>query len=213
MGSGHREKAMSQLGLANHIRTSPGLPAFPVSLERPSFEDVYRAHAKTVARWAIRLLGPTGDYEDVVQEVFLVARRRLSEFRGEAAISTWLYEITVRIAQGFRKRARWWSWVTGRGKSPSRGQARAMFVPTAEMSDDPQLLLEARERTRVLYQLLDTLAEDQRTAFILFEIEGLSGEAIAAITGASVSTVWVRLSRARRNFMKHMHAWEAREQP
>ena len=56
---------------------------------RLSFESVYRAHAKTVARWAMRLLGPSGYFEDVVQDVFLVVRRRLPWFRGEAGITTW----------------------------------------------------------------------------------------------------------------------------
>jgi RNA polymerase sigma-70 factor (ECF subfamily) len=182
-----------------------------VGLVRLSFESVYRAHAKTVARWAMRLLGPSGDFEDVVQDVFLVVRRRLPGFRGEAEITTWLYEITVRVVQDWRRRARWWSWVTGRGQSPSRGQAT--FVPTAEMPKDPLALLEARERTRLLYRLLDELGEVHRTTFILFELEGLSGEQIAAITDTRISTVWVRLSRARRKFIERMRALEAREKP
>ena len=50
------------------------------------------------------------------------------------------------------------------------------FVPTAETPEDPQALLEARERTRELYRLLDELGETYRTTFILFELERLSGE-------------------------------------
>ena len=71
-------------------------------------------------------------------------------------------------------------------------------------------MLEARERTHLFYQLLDELSESQRTTFILFEIEGLSGAQIAEITGTGINTVWVRLSRARRKFMEHMRAWEER---
>jgi RNA polymerase sigma-70 factor (ECF subfamily) len=156
-------------------------------------------------------VGPSGDFEDVVQDVFMVVRRRLPEFRGDAEITTWLYEITVRVAQRSRVRARWWSWATGRGKSPGRGRSSELFAPTAETPRDPHGMLEARERTRLLYRLLDELGEAHRTAFILFELEGLSGEAIAKITGTSTSTVWVRLSRARQRFIEHMRAWEARE--
>jgi RNA polymerase sigma-70 factor (ECF subfamily) len=87
---------------------------------------------------------------------------------------------------------------------------RERFVPPVEMPSDPQALLEARERTLLLYQLLDEMAESQRTTFILFELEGLSGEEVAKITGASVGTVWVRLSRARRGFVARMLAREAR---
>lgn len=64
--------------------------ATPVGRGPWSFESLYRAHAGTVSRWALRLLGPMGDADDVVQEVFLVVQRRLREFRGEAEITTWL---------------------------------------------------------------------------------------------------------------------------
>jgi RNA polymerase sigma-70 factor (ECF subfamily) len=159
----------------------------------------------------MRLLGPKGDFEDVVQDVFLVVMRRLPEFRGEAEITTWLYEITVRVVQRRRTRARWWSWVTGHGQSPSRGQARDIFAFTANLPSDPQALLEARERTSLLYQLLDELGEEQRTTFILFVLEGLSGAQIAEVTGANIGTVWVRLSRARQKFLQRMRAWEERD--
>lgn len=203
---------MSSLGLATP-KTQPEPAVAPRATAGPTLEAVYRAHAATVARWAMHLLGPRDDYEDVVHEVFLVVRRRLPEFRGDAQITTWLYEITVRVVHGFRRRARWWSWVTGRGRSPSRTSRVESFEGWSEAPMDPETLLEARERTRLLYQLLDELGEDQRTTFILFELEGLSGSQVAAITGASVATVWVRLSRARRKFLDRMRTWETRVMP
>jgi RNA polymerase sigma-70 factor, ECF subfamily len=203
----HRRDIVPQLGLIDSVP-----PATEATARPPlSVDSLYRAHAKTVARWAIRLLGPYGDYEDVVHEVFMVVKRRLHEFRGDAAVTTWLYEITVRVVQGIRKRGRWWSWITGHGQHPGRGQVRNPFVPSAESPRDPLAMLEAREQTRVLYRLLDELGEDQRTTLILYELEGLSGSEIAEITGASVATVWVRLSRARRRFLQRMRTWEARE--
>ncbi len=218
MGSGHRqdvvpEPAASELHLAPLAVSSPSLPGAQVGSVTISFEAVYRAHFKTVARWALRLLGPGGDFEDVVQDVFLVVRRKLPQFRGEAEITTWLYEITVRVVQDRRKQARWWSWVTGRGQNPSRGRMRLEFWTSPESPPDPQVLFEARERTRILYQLLDELGEAYRTTFILFELEGISGERIAEITGTRVSTVWTRLSRARRKFIRQLRAWEAKERP
>jgi RNA polymerase sigma-70 factor, ECF subfamily len=178
-----------------------------------SFDTVYRTHVNTVSRWAMRLLGPDGDFEDVVQDVFIVVRRRLAEFRGDAEITTWLYKITMWVAGRARLRARWWSWVTGRGRSPGRGRSSQTFVPAPEMPRDPQTLLEARERTRLMYRVLDEIGEKNRAAFVMYEIEGLSGEQIAEVTGSNIRTVWVRLSRARRKFVEHMCAWEAREKP
>ena len=80
----------------------------------------------------------------------------------------------------------------------------------AESPSDPHALLEARERTYLVYQLLDQLSEPLRTAFILFEIEGLSGAQIAEITVTKLNAVWVRLSRARRKFTQSMRTWEER---
>ena len=208
---GHTSEPMPQLGLATS-EPPPGNRAEPSASRLPwTFESVYRAHAGTVGRWALRLLGPQGDADDVVQEVFLVVQRRLHEFRGEAEITTWLYAITVHVVQRMRRRARWWMWATGRGQNPGRGRMLDGFVPQAGMPSDPQALLEARERTVLLYKLLDRLSEVQRTTFILFEMEGLSGDEVAKITGASVGTVWVRLSRARRGFLQRLQAWEAKE--
>jgi RNA polymerase sigma-70 factor (ECF subfamily) len=178
--------------------------------EPPSFDAVYRAHAKTVSRWAGRLLGPGGDCEDVVQEVFIVVRRKLPQFDGRAAITTWLYEIAVRVVQDWRRRRRWWWWATGRGPSPSRGRTQTP-PPLPCEENDPVPRLEGRERVLRLYQILDRLDETYRTTFILFELEGLSGERIAEVTGARLGTVWVRLSRARRAFIEEMRRLEARE--
>jgi RNA polymerase sigma-70 factor (ECF subfamily) len=174
----------------------------------PSIDAVYRTHAKTVSRWASRLLGPGGDCEDVVQEVFIVARNKLARFDGRAEITTWLYEITVRVVQDWRRRRRWWSWVTGRGPSPSRGRRQVQIAAPSEPAPDPVALLEAREQVLILYRILDGLGESYRTTFILFELEGLSGERIAEITGTRPGTVWVRLTRARRVFIERMRALE-----
>jgi len=204
----------------SHISLSevPGPPeAAPAAVSEtsaatpPSFESVYRAHAKTVSRWAGRLLGPGADCEDVVQEVFIVARRKLPRFDPRAELTTWLYEITVRVVQDWRRRRRWWSWATGRGASPSRGRAQLRPPTLGEDAPDPVTRLEVRERVLLLYRILDGLGEAYRTTFILFEIEGLSGERIAEITGARPGTVWVRLARARRVFVERMRQLDAQE--
>jgi len=115
-----------------------------------SFDAVYRAHAKTVSRWASRLLGPGGECEDVVQEVFIVVRHKLPRFHGPAEITGWLYEITVRVVQEWRRRRRWWSWVTGRGPSPSRGRAQTPPSLPGEGALDPVARLEVRARAPLL---------------------------------------------------------------
>jgi RNA polymerase sigma factor (sigma-70 family) len=77
------------------------------------FDAIFRANAALVARWAAALGGPLLDVEDTVQEIFMVTHRRLSEFRGEAKVSTWLFHITRRVVLAQRRRARWRRWLRG----------------------------------------------------------------------------------------------------
>ena len=71
-----------------------------------TLEEVYRLHARAVARWAERLGGPRVDHEEIVQEVFLIVDCRLAEFRGEAKLTTWLFRITTRVVANHRRRVR-----------------------------------------------------------------------------------------------------------
>jgi RNA polymerase sigma-70 factor (ECF subfamily) len=180
----------------------------------PDLGTLYGQHADAVARWAARLLGPAHDIEDVVHEVFLVACRRLSEFRGDAKITTWLYEITLRIAHDRRRALRRRRWLFGKVASDeSRADAPAgdevARIPTEQPG--PLELLERKEAGTQLYAVLDGMSEKYRTTIILFELEGLSGQEIAAITKTSISNVWIRLFRGRQQFLKCLLALEAKE--
>jgi RNA polymerase sigma-70 factor (ECF subfamily) len=167
----------------------------------PDLGRAYREHAADVSRWARRLGGPGVDAEDVLHEVFVVAQRRLPEFRGEAKISTWLYAITLRVVQEARRKARWRRWLHLAPPSPGPPPAT------------PLEAFESRRASEVTYRLLDQLPEAERGALILFELEGLSGEQIAALTGEAVGTIWVRLHRARARFRKAYVSWERRQGP
>jgi RNA polymerase sigma-70 factor, ECF subfamily len=168
-----------------------------------SVGELYREHAATVSRWVRRLLGPDGEVDDLVHEIFLVVQRRLPEFRGDARITTWLYAITVRMAQSRRRRDRWRRWVPGLKPGPLG--AIACEAPS------PLQVLESRRAVELTYELLDSLAERDRTLLILFELEGLSGEEIAAITGMPLPNVWVQLHRARARFARSFEAREPRD--
>lgn len=166
--------------------------------EQRDLESVYRAHAGAVSRWAERLAGPGVDLEDVVHDVFLVVQRRLPEFRGDAKLTTWLYEITIRVVHQRRRSARW-----RRRLWPFAGGAAAEQFPT------PLEAVERRQSTALLYRFLDQLDDKYRTAIILFEVEGLSCDRIAAVTGTSVANVWARVSRGRAKLIAAFEAWEA----
>jgi RNA polymerase sigma-70 factor, ECF subfamily len=208
---------MFQVRLSSRAMTRgprPGAGA-PPSPERAGgapldVEAVYCAHVEDVARWAGRLGGPAADVEDIVHEVFLVVQRRVGEWRGDARITTWLYEITLRVVRDRRRRWRWpRSTASGAGfevRAPGRD-------PTELASDQPDALdlLQRREATALLYRILDGIGEKYRTVIILFELEGLGGEEIAELTKTSLSNVWVRLFRARQKLLKGFLAWEEKE--
>jgi RNA polymerase sigma-70 factor (ECF subfamily) len=176
---------------ADKNASHPGAPA-PLDLD-----EIYRLHAPTVARWVGHLGGPTADVDDLVHEIFLVADRRLSEFRGDAKLTTWLYRITERVVRGRRRNDRIRRWL-GRTR---RADLERTLTPA------PLTPIEALERSRsvdTVYRILDRLPEKYREVLVLFELEGASGEEIASLTGRKPATVWVHLHRARQRFLEEM---------
>jgi RNA polymerase sigma-70 factor, ECF subfamily len=164
---------------------------------RPDLDALYREHARAVARWVAHLGGPRLDVDDLVHEIFLVAHRRLAEFRGEAKVTTWLYRITERVvsARRRRERARRWMRRVWRGDVQD-STATNHLTPVEELE---------RQRAREdVYRVLDRLGDKYRRLLILFELEGLSGEEIAVLTGTKLATVWVRLRRARLLFLAEL---------
>jgi RNA polymerase sigma-70 factor (ECF subfamily) len=155
--------------------------------------ELYRAHAATVARWASRLGGPGTDVEDVVQEVFLVAKRRLEKFTGDARVTTWLFRTTANIAAASRRRRRrrWWG-----GAADAEPPGMAPAGPT------PAEALELRQQAERVYRALDGLPERLRRVLILFELEGLSTQEIGELMNARVATVRVWVFRARAKFQE-----------
>ncbi len=173
---------------------------------------VYGRHADDVARWARRLGGPRIDAEDVVHEVFLVVQRRFHEWRGDAQVTTWLYEITFRVVRERRSRGWWRRWSTGIIGGDSSGPDGDLAKLPVDQPDALDLL-QRREAAAALYGILDGIGEKYRSVIILFELEGLSGEEIAALTGISLANVWIRLHRARQKVLKRFRAWETKERP
>jgi RNA polymerase sigma-70 factor (ECF subfamily) len=178
------------IGTGEGLGVSHGRPG-EVTDPRSSFRAIYDTWFEDVARWIRALGGLEADRDDILQEVFLVVRRRLDSFDGRNPAG-WLYRITRRQVRDFRRR----TWVK--------------HIFTKQRSDEPDILahgginpaaaLEYKEKQRILYALLQNMSEDRRCAFVLFEIEGLSGEEISRIQSVPINTVWTRLHHARREF-------------
>jgi RNA polymerase sigma-70 factor, ECF subfamily len=155
---------------------------------------VYQTHVHQVARWAARLGGPALDLEDTVHEVFAVACRRLSSFRGESSLSTWLFGITDKVVRHRRRKERWWRWLSGSASQTADQLAAA--------GPNPLRVVEQDQIARDVYRVLDRLPDSDRRILILFELEELAAYEVAALLGIKVANARVRRHRARARFLK-----------
>lgn len=159
-------------------------------------DRIYERHVDDVHRWARRLVSPSEDVDDVVHEVFLVAMRRYGEFRGDSKVSTWLFRITARVIKGRRTRERVRRWLFARHVEELADEPLAVVTPLEQ--------IERRERAARLYEALDRLPDRYRTPLILYEIEGMSGQALAELLELKLNAVWVRLHRGRARLLQEL---------
>jgi len=154
-----------------------------------SFDHIYDQWFVQVSRWVRALGARQSDLEDVVQEVFTVAYRRLHLFDGNN-VAGWLYQIARRKARDYRRLA----WV----QHVFSSETAAALGTTAQIGPGPLDDLETKQKSELLGRRLAKLPAEQRAVFTLFELEGLSGQEIAQREQVPLNTVWVRLFTARR---------------
>lgn len=175
--------------------SSKGTPA-PEDL---SFERVYDQWFEDVSRWVRALGGREADRDDLVQDIFMVVHRRLADFDGQN-VAGWLYQIARRKVRDYRHLM----WIKHLFGNTSLPLADEML----QTGQSPLDQLETRQKKQLLERLLDGLNPDQRAAFVLFEIEGSSGEEIARLQGVPINTVWARIHKARKKLQERAARFE-----
>lgn len=152
--------------------------------ERTAFESLYRTHAKRIYSLAYRFTGNAAEAEELLQDVFLQAYRKLAGFRREAALSTWLHRLAVnRCLDHVRSRAARQDAVTG---------------PLAEEAAAAPRSRAASPITRLdLERAIAQLPDGCRTAFVLHDVEGYEHREIAALLGIAVGTSKSQVHKAR----------------
>jgi RNA polymerase sigma-70 factor, ECF subfamily len=157
---------------------------------------LFRREYARVHATVYRLLGPSRDQDDLVQETFIAAFRGLARFRGESRLSTWIDRIAVRVV---------FEHIRARGKTP-------VPLGVVQVDDDDAALgvgieidaqAHARDGLRRLYAALGELVAEQRLAFALYAIDGRSIADVARLTNVTAVTAKLRIWRARRELMKH----------
>jgi RNA polymerase sigma-70 factor (ECF subfamily) len=155
-----------------------------------AFNDLVAFHQDHLFALVARLVPDRDQAADAVQEAFLNAYRSLRSFRG-GSVRSWLGRIAINAALDAQRARR------RRPVQPYPQLEDDAWQPPADDSSDPERTAVSRERVRVLDEALARITDDQRTAIILFDVEGYDYLEIAEITGVSLGTVKSRIHRGR----------------
>lgn len=173
-----------------------------------NIQQVYQAHFHYVWR-CLRGLGVSDQaLDDAAHDVFLVVQRRLPTFdASQAALTTWLYEIALRVGRRYRT------------QTAKDAQRRVSLAPPGEDEacadlsvaphEDGSCELEQAERLALARRALQVLDAEKREAFVLGCVEQRSAPEIAQLTGVPLNTVYSRIRAARRLFAAETARLEA----
>ena len=155
-----------------------------------AFNDLVTVYQDSLYGLVYRMVPDPDQASDVVQEAFFSAYRNLAAFRG-GSVRSWLNRIAVNAAMDLQRARR------RRPVQPYPELEDESWQPPAGPDVDPEGITLDLERTRALEEALRTIGEDQRTAIVLFDVEGYDYGEIAGMTGVSLGTVKSRIHRGR----------------
>lgn len=166
--------------------------------EESAFKELVESCKDLVYNTALGIVQSQEDAEDVAQEVFIQAYQSMSNFKGESKLSTWLYRITITKSLDHERRKK---------RKKRFGQIRSLFSADQEepaLSDfqHPGIALDQKENAAVLFNAIAKLPEQQRIAFTLHKVEGLSYKELSEIMQTSVPSVESLMHRAKNNLKK-----------
>lgn len=161
--------------------------AGPRARDRAALGRLYREHADFVWRTLVRLGVDEANAEDVAHEVFLIVGRRLEDFDTDGSFRAWLYGIARGVAANARR-------------SAQRAKRRLEVVAPPEAPRTPEEQVQRRQAAAMVRAFLESLPDAQREAFVLVDIEGLSGPDAAVALGEKLNSVYSRVRLARTRF-------------
>ncbi len=163
----------------------------------PALAELYALFKTQVYNTALSYLQNTTDAEEITQDVFVKIFQSAARFEQKSAVSTWIYRITVNQSLdrlNYRKRQK-------RSGLIVRFFGRDEQEPALDLPhfDHPGVLLEQKENARILFQALESLPAQQKTAFILSFVEGLPRQEVADVMQLSLKAVESLLQRGKAN--------------
>ena len=153
-------------------------------------EALLERHEKSIYRFGLRMCGSEAEAQDVLQETLLAAFKGLPSFRGDAELSTWLYQVARSFCVKSRRRH-----VGEPAVMASLDDAAVR--ETASGAASAEARVHAQQIGQAISASLLGLSDTHREAIVLKDVEGLSAEAIAKILGEDVAAVKSRIHRAR----------------
>ena len=170
-----------------------------------AFRELVEAWQDKVFNTAIGIVQDKEDAEDITQEVFVTLHEQIENFKAESTIGTWLYRITVRKALDHEKK---------KLRQKHGGLLKRIFGSDAETAavdfHHPGIAFDNKERSAVLFSALRKLPKNQRVAFMLHKLEGLSYEEIALVMGSSLFAVESLQGRAKKNLQNLLRDYYSR---
>jgi len=157
--------------------------------DRSAFTRLFRDHVHRVRTHLTRLIGPSPERDDLIQQVFLQLHRALPTYRGDSSLATFLHRITVNAAFDHLRSGK---------RHATRPLDDADLDELVGPGVDGPARAQAREELRRLFRLLDRLTAKKRLAFLLVAVEGMSLAEAAGLLEASEDTVKQRVLAARR---------------
>jgi RNA polymerase sigma-70 factor (ECF subfamily) len=163
----------------------------------PALAKMYAVFSSRVFNTALGYLQDTSEAEEVTQDVFVKIFQSAARFEGKSAISTWIYRITVnqsldRLAHRNRQKR------FGNMISLFRSESSEPPIDIPHF-DHPGVVLEQKEKARTLFKAIESLPEQQKTAFILSFLEELPRQKVAEIMQVSLKAVESLLQRGKGN--------------
>jgi len=154
-----------------------------------AFEDLYDRFNPMVYNLALRMAGEPADAADLSQEIFLRIYRHLGNFRGRSSLKTWVYRVALNCCRSRYRRQLWWR--------RDRISEPAVLESLADGRRGPEDRALAQDAGETVHHALRQLPANFREAVVLRDIEGLSYEEIAVVTGLRLGTVRSRIARGR----------------
>ena len=149
-----------------------------------AFEMLYRQHSARIYTLACRMAGSPDDGEDLLQEIFLQAYRKLGTYKGDAALGTWLYRLALNHCLDFVR---------------SRQAKMAKLTDTldADTSHQPTARRDTPIARLDLERAMERLPDGCREAFVLHDVEGFDHKEVASLLGIAEGTSKSQVFKAR----------------